>query len=356
MNIQRRAEIAGAGISGLTFAVALANDGWQVHVHERAPELRSTGGGLYLRAEAKWAAQAIGLEEKIASQLFVPDGMEIRVNGEFHAAFPRDEGVNTMLRSDLHAALVATARAAGVEIHLGSVATSALSTGTLVLADGKHLEADLVIAADGVASQIPASLGIAGTTVRYDDGIIRFLCDRSVLEQSWDKTIDFWSFGDHSLRVLYSPCSATHCYLCLMSAVTDERGASIPLDIEHWIDAFPELALLLRQTDRNLRYDRYGRFTRDKWSKGRVAIIGDAAHAMPSSLGRSASVGMMNAVELARELTTTPDIETALLLWENRQRPEIERIQALAETVAMARSLSSGKIPDLGRIEKETLI
>jgi 2-methyl-3-hydroxypyridine 5-carboxylic acid dioxygenase len=350
----RRVEIAGAGLSGLTLAAALGQQGWQVRIHERSKSLRSTGGGLYLREEARWAGRKLGIDHKLAERLFTPDGMEIRVEGVSKARFPREEATQTMLRQDLHDTLREAALSAGATIATDVEIVGADPDGSLIMASGERIKGDLVVAADGVSSKIPASLAIEGVIRRYDDGIVRVLLERGGLELShWNRTIDFWHYGGAALRALYSPCGPAHCYLCLMSAVGDSRGAAVPVDTAYWSSGFPELAPLLARAGSSARYDRYGLIQRASWSSGRAVIIGDAAHAMPSSLGRSASIGMANAVELAVQLEAHDTIETALAAWELAQRPRIEAIQAKAESVALARSLSSGAQVDLSAIERE---
>ena len=354
--VKRSVEIAGAGLAGLTLATALAQRNWQVRVHERAAEPRSEGGGLYLRREGREAARDIGMYSEIEHKIFAPEGVTIRVNGKIQAEVPPDDDTRTILRQELHNALLNAAQRAGAEIVVKSEAVAAEPEGVLVLADGSRIAADLVVAADGVASRIPASLGIEGTTIRYDDGIIRVLLDREgVFGSEGGRTIDLWRYGDRSLRILYSPCGPSHCYLCLMSMADDERGKRVPIDLEYWINAFPEITPLLSRGGCSVRYDRYGMIRRTSWSAGRVALIGDCAHAMPSSLGRSASVGMQNAVALANALSGEVSLTDALAAWEAERRPEVERIQDKTAKTADARSLTRGAIPDVHRIEMEAM-
>ncbi|MDQ8729052.1 NAD(P)/FAD-dependent oxidoreductase [Bradyrhizobium sp. LHD-71] len=345
---RRHAEIAGAGITGLTLAAALGQAGWSVRVHESAAELRSTGGGLYLRTDGQQAARRLGLSDQIADVAFTPDGFEVRIDGAHHALHPRNDATRTMLRNELHAILLRAAKRAGAEIVIASKAVALVDDGQLVLADGSRLEADLAIAADGVGSRLPETVGIAGQRQRYDDGLIRVLLNRAILAGSqWERTIDFWRYGDVALRVLYTPCSPTHCYLCLMSAIDDARASAVPIDVAYWSENFPELQPLLAIPGASARHDRYGKIWLPRWSKGRAVIIGDAAHGMPSSLGRGASVGMLNAVELVDRLSSGATIETALHGWELAQRPVVEEVQAEAERVALARALSAGNRIDL---------
>jgi 2-methyl-3-hydroxypyridine 5-carboxylic acid dioxygenase len=76
-----------------------------------------------------------------------------------------------------------------------------------------------------------------------------------------------------------------------------------------------------------------------------VAVIGDAAHAMPSSLGQGAGVSMLNAVAMADKVAEAADVPAALAAWETELRPVVEHWQRRAEAVAIGRNLSDAVHP-----------
>jgi len=80
----------------------------------------------------------------------------------------------------------------------------------------------------------------------------------------------------------------------------------------------------------------------DRWSQGRVAIVGDSAHAMPPTLAQGAGCAMMNALGLAVALDEHDTVEQALLHWEDRERPLTDHTQRRAAELADTRLLSSG--------------
>src|SRR5262249_29264299 len=90
------------------------------------------------------------------------------------------------------------------------------------------------------------------------------------------------------------------------------------------------------------RYDMYQTTHLDTWSVGRVAIIGDAAHAMPPTIGQGAGLAMMNALGLAVALETAPSVEDALKIWEKTERPLTEHTQNYATNLAKTRKLAEG--------------
>lgn len=351
------AEIAGAGLAGLALAAALARDGWSVRVHEAGDEIRATGGGLYVTQDGFETVRALGVYDDLMRGAFFPAFYETRVDGVRRSRDGNERhGYCTMLRGHLHATLHRAAIAAGVEIATRSRAVAAEPGGVLVLETGERRAADLVIAADGVGSGIAGSLGIASDRRRFDDMVARVLLDRTGLDgPDWSGSLDLWRYGARPLRVLYTPCSPAECYLVMMAPATDREAGSLPVDRTAWAAAFPELARLLDQPLDRARIDRYGTIRLARWSQGRVAVVGDAAHAMPSSIGKGASLGLWNAVSLARHLRGRrlrgrilrgeDGIEAGLAAWEAERRPIIEDAQATAERVALARTLTGGRSP-----------
>src|SRR5690606_10692015 len=78
------------------------------------------------------------------------------------------------------------------------------------------------------------------------------------------------------------------------------------------------------------RWDRFMVVGMPRWSKGRVAILGDAAHAMAPNLGQGGACAMMSALGLAVALDEASDVPAALALWEKRERPLIDHTQRLS--------------------------
>ena len=79
-----------------------------------------------------------------------------------------------------------------------------------------------------------------------------------------------------------------------------------------------------------MRYDRFEYLRLRRWSSGRVAVIGDAAHAIPPNIGQGAGCAMMNALSLAVYLDSAPDVSTALRAWERAERPLTNHTQRIS--------------------------
>jgi 2-methyl-3-hydroxypyridine 5-carboxylic acid dioxygenase len=339
----RTAEIAGAGLAGLALAAALQRLGWRVVVHEAAEVLRSGGGGLYISRDGLWGLDQIGQGEAFRRRSFAPSGFETWINGKLHRAHQNDGVFRTALRRQLHEILIDAARSAGVEIRTGTRVARLEPAGALILEDGTRRDADLVVGADGVGSKLFAGLGLDRDLVVHQDGLIRALHDRrSLSDADWETSKDFWSYEGAPLRILYSPCSPEHCYLVMMVSADDTARLTLPTPPELWAPQFPLLEPLLRRAPLETRVDRYSSIRLTAWARGRAALIGDAAHAMPSSHARGANICIRNAVKLALALADTSDIDGALAAWEAEMRPLTSDDQREAEHLAFSRSLHRG--------------
>jgi len=344
MSAARHAEVAGAGFAGLVAAAALAQAGWTVRVHEGAPGPRSIGSGIYVFPFVQQALGRIGALDRVRRHAIAPPHRTIMINGARRSTIALD-GILTTTRAALHEALLETAGEAEIRFAWGSEAVGADPAGALLTASGVRPVADLVVAADGARSSLAQAVGLRMDRMRHKDGITRVLLDRTGMHgPEWDGVLDMYDYRFQPLRVLYTPCGRDAFYLCLMTPEGDAAGAAVPVDAALWTRSFPILAPALSRVGSLGRHDRYSTTRLDRWSQGRVAVVGDAAHAMPSSLGQGAGVSMLNALRMA-EAVADGDVLPGLARWEAAMRPVVERWQAQAEQVARERSLASTRHP-----------
>ncbi len=322
---RRHAEIAGAGLSGLTTATRLAQLGWTVRVHERADELTMFGAGFWLWENGLRSLEIAGAADDLAQgpamrawQICDPDGTVL-----FSRPASATDRLILARRADIYEALLGKAREAGVEILTNSVAVEADPAGELVLSDGQRLRADLVVAADGNRSRVRDSVHLIKSLDFGDSAGIRLLIPR--LEgPPEDLASEYWS---GQWRLLYNRCSETEDYVFLSTPVEDKRSRRIPIDHDLWIEHFPALREIISRFGDGGRWDRLLTVRCRHWSEGAVAVVGDAAHAMRPNLGQAGNIAFVNAIGLAEEVSAADDVPAALRAWEERMKPITDHVQ-----------------------------
>jgi 2-polyprenyl-6-methoxyphenol hydroxylase-like FAD-dependent oxidoreductase len=327
-----RAEIVGGGFAGLTAACALAQRGWRVRVHERAERLRTAGAGINIYQNGLRVLEAVG-----AADDTIRDGArhltrETRDQDDrLHSTYPWSIPVYGVLRQKMIDALAAAARRAGAEILTGSEGISATRDGELVLATGERLKADLIVAADGVNSRIRDGLELVAHRRFLLDGAIRVLVPKRDPSEATDgRTIEYWS-GNR--RFLYNPCDTQQIYLAMTMLHEDVEARALPLRKDVWKKSFPHLQQLIDRIEEG-RYDRFEYIRLRRWSAGKVAVIGDAAHAIPPNIGQGAGCAMMNALALAVYLERS-DVVAGLREWEEQERPLTNHTQRISLFLGM---------------------
>jgi 2-polyprenyl-6-methoxyphenol hydroxylase-like FAD-dependent oxidoreductase len=321
MEKQPHAEIAGAGLAGLAMAASLGQRGWSVRVHERASELREIGAGIMVWSNGLWALQQVGAYDEATARAESLDYWELYDERkrllQKEWMHPERNDLFGILRNDLHRALHNAALRAGAEIVTDSHVAGASSNGELVLRGGERLKADLVIGADGVNSRVRASLGINAHVRDLLDG-----CGRHLIERREDdpkrSVIETW---DGARRIGIVPCTPELVYIYLCCPTKDVEAREQTFNRETWVSSFPHLKELIERIPDGGRWASFADTKVDTWSSGRVALVGDAAHAMSPNLGQAACVAMCNAVALGQALEVTGnDVPRALSMWEKSER------------------------------------
>ena len=331
----RHVEIAGGGFTGLTMGTALAQAGWTARVHERSAEIRAFGAGIWIWDNGVRVLKAIGAaDDALEGCTEAPTYISRDAKGRFIDEVPFAPITSTdrsrmfcITRQQLLSAILSAAERAGVEIVTESTATGARPDGTLITEDGRELPADLVIAADGINSKVRDSLGLLKSRKPHVDGAVRVLVthEPGYADTEEGRTIREWWNGYR--RVLYTPCNSDVFYLCFTMLARDAEASQIPLPRAIWTESFPHLGSMISRVPDEGRYDRFETIKLKAWSKGRVAIVGDSAHAMSPGLGQGCGTAISNALSLSNLLQESDDIDRVLRRWETRQRPISEHTQ-----------------------------
>ncbi len=331
---KRHAEIAGGGFAGITLGAALAQRGWTVRIHERSPECRAFGAGIWFWENGLRVLSSIGAcDEALEGAIMAPSWRSLDARGKVIDQFyfgNHDDGgrVYCIVRQTLYQAVYNAAARSGVEIVTDSNAEGATPEGELLIEGGKRFKADLVIGADGIYSNVRDSLNLLKRQRVHGDGAIRLVVPfvaEDLADPDWMRIEERWSTGPR--RVLYTPCSRDTLYLCLTSVASDREALSIPVPKEVWARSVPAFAKFIERIPGEARWDRFESAYLHRWSKGRVAILGDAAHGMVPGLGQGCGTAVCNAMGLAVTLDEEPDVARALAIWEARERPLTEHTQ-----------------------------
>jgi 2-polyprenyl-6-methoxyphenol hydroxylase-like FAD-dependent oxidoreductase len=329
------AEIAGAGLAGLAAAAALARRGWSVRVHEKGRQLREIGAGVYLWQNALDALRELGVYDQVAASgvpsrtprmLLDHNSDEINLRREQDTA----PELIVVLRTELHRILADAAIASGVEIVTSSKVLGADAEGRLEFESGWGPKADLVIGADGVFSRVRDALKLATEITDMKDGCGRHLIPRKAEDSVNQRRIEMWNGGR---RLGIAPVSKDQHYVFLCCPESDIAGrVQQPFNLEAWASSHPQYREYLERLPRHPEeyWRPFFNVSCSSWTKGRVCIIGDAAHGMAPNLGQGACVAIVNAVVLARAVSGTDDVQAALKTWEAAERPYVLRTQRMS--------------------------
>jgi len=223
----------------------------------------------------------------------------------------------------LHRSLVDAARRRGVEIRLQSEVVGAHPDGVLELRDGTEDVADVVVGADGVGSAVRETLGLTRRHVVMKTGGMRFLIPRRP-QDPVGTAFEHW----HGSRVVgILPCSSETVYVYFGANAGDTGGDGAAVDLGSWISSFPHLREVLGRLEGDGHWTAFESVQTRAWSRGRAALVGDAAHAMPPTLGQGACLAMANARVLAHSLSRASDPRTALVHWEKSERSVTDTTQ-----------------------------
>ncbi|TAL76979.1 MAG: FAD-dependent monooxygenase [Burkholderiaceae bacterium] len=329
--VNKQALIVGAGLAGLTLAVALRRYGWEVSVFEKSAALRETGTGLHTWENGLKVLEQLGLYKRATRGVQFLSSMELLDNDHkliHRIPFSDQLRFCVLPRVQLHTTLSDAALKLGVQIHTNMEAKGADPNGTVTFVDGQQRSGDLIVGADGINSVIRDSISNDHRMETVADGSIRILIPRNEQDSPGIAT-EYWN-GTRRVGTATSSDSLLYVYL---SAVTDDEVAlAKSFSIESWTSSFPFLRHVFERipgNDIHVNKTFYYVYVK-RWVAGKVVLLGDAAHAMTPNLGQGAASSMTSALEMAIQLNNSESIDDGLSKWEKRIRPMIEMTQIMA--------------------------
>ncbi len=342
--------ISGGGIGGLATAYALARQGFAVRVLEQSPEFREVGAGIQLGPNIFRVLEKIGLKDEILADAHRPPAQEMRdaltgklitrvpLDDEFTARFGQPYAVTH--RADIHATFLKACQSS----NLISLETSRRVDGyedhgdrvTVTLESGERAEGAALIGCDGMWSSIRER--IVGDGKPRVSGHIAYrgvLRREDVPKDLWRPDVVLWAgprthFVHYPLRrgELYNLVAVFH-----SDRYEEGWNAEGAKDVmwQHFKMQVPQVTRMLERIETWRMWVLCDREPVKDWTKGRVTLLGDAAHPMLQYLAQGACMATEDAVILAEKAAAAPnDLPAAFKAYEQERYLRTARTQIMA--------------------------
>ncbi|MEV8439693.1 FAD-dependent monooxygenase [Actinosynnema sp. NPDC051121] len=361
-----RAIVIGGGIGGPVAAMALRKAGIEASIHERYDRTADgSGGALSIAPNGLQALEVVGLADAVREVGTPMTAMELQSwTGRTLGRFGSEPPQLLVWRYDLYRVLREEAARRGIAVEHGKDLVSAVDHSTHVtarFADGSEEDADLLVGADGIRSTVrrlidpdapgPRYAGLLGFGARLartgepsTGGAMRLVSGKRAFfgYQVHDDGAGGW-FANLPRKTPLTTAEARATSPERWLAVLREAFAPDRTPAVRMIDATDPAGLVVTGALEDVP-------SVPKWSRGRMVLVGDAAHATSPSSGQGASLAFESAVQLARCLRDLPH-EQAFRSYEAMRRDRVERI--IAQAARTNRDKAAGPV---GRLLRDTLM
>ncbi|MET8576085.1 FAD-dependent oxidoreductase [Streptomyces sp. NPDC005012] len=327
MSTPRTVLVIGGGAAGNATAVLLRRAGLTVDLIEARDDWNATAGsGITLQGNALRVLRELGVCEQVQASGFgfgsvgitAPDGTVLHVSEDLRTGGDDLPATVGMQRPRLQQILIDAVRTSGATVRLGTTAEilGQDADGVSVrFSDGGEGRYDLVVAADGLGSATRAAIGIADRPEPTGMAIWRVAAPRPAGVTRTDL-----AYGGPAYIAGYCPTSDTTLYAYVVEANRDR--ASIPPEsyageMRRLASAYggfwPEITEHITDPAR-VNYTWFDRLlVEGSWHRGRVVLVGDAAHCCPPTLAQGAALSLEDAWVLTQLLTAADTWDDALL-------------------------------------------
>ncbi|MEU2424316.1 FAD-dependent monooxygenase [Streptomyces sp. NPDC007851] len=331
--------VVGGGIAGSVLCLALAQRGVEAELVEISPQWFGVGHGITVQGNALKALRSVGVLDRVLARAVPFDHMRLRrADGGLiiELETPHTGGADLpstagALRSDLQDALCDAVHAHGVRVRLG-LSVDRLDQSPdhvdVTFTDGSAGRYDLVVGADGINSAMRARIGITARPRPVGMSIFRVVARRPA-EMDCAEVY----YGGPRYKAGYSPISDDQCYAYLLDENLDasligprasldlmrERGAGYGGTWGRLLAALPDDTAVDYRWIEAVLVD-------EDWHRGRVVVIGDAAHACPPLIAQGAAMCMEDAVLLADLVTAGEPVAVALERFMARRLPRVRMV------------------------------
>lgn len=319
----RNALVIGAGAAGTGAAVLLAESGVSVDLIEVKPTVTALGSGITVQGNALRVLRQLGVYDQVRSRGYAFNTLGLRLPDETGTLVHETEDVRSggpdlpatigLYRPDLARILIDRAAQAGAKLFLGTSATALAQDAegvSVTLSSGATNRYDLVIGADGIHSWTRRAIGIEVGPEPIGMGIWRVFARRPASVVRTDLT-----FGGRCYIAGYCPTGEDTLYAYLVedyqdrSALTPEEGLAVMRDLAaSYHGPWDDIRGNMTDPSR-VNYTSFdSHLVPGSWNRGRVVLIGDAAHSCPPNLAQGAALALEDAAVLAELVLAADDL------------------------------------------------
>lgn len=351
MDRNTRIAVLGAGLGGLAVAGLLQRAGFPVTIYEQTPSFSRIGAGIILGANAAKVLRRLGLERGLVETGICPDAFvsrtwdtgettwELRFDAEMNARF--DGPFVNIHRADLHQILQSALAPGTICFSHKIVGIDEAPEGLrLTFENGATAEADVAIGADGIRSKVRETI-LGAEAPRFIGRIApRAVFPASRLAGTPIRDCTKWWGPDRHVLAYYMTARRDEAYV--MAAIPADRwegdDAPMPGSREEFLAAVegfhPDLQRTIEAATDVMVWPICDRPRNDRWSDGRIVLLGDACHPVRPFMAAGGSMALEDAAILSRCLAYFQDPRAAFARYAALRIPRVAKVQegSLANT------------------------
>lgn len=347
MNANKRIAVVGAGLGGLSAAGFLQRAGFSVTVYEQAPAFSRIGAGIILSANVMKVFRRLGIEQSLVETGIKPQSYVSRAwdTGEkmyeiqFDAASEARYGgpYLNIHRGDLHGVLERVVAPGTIAFNHRLVGLDESNDVVrLSFENGVRVEAEIVIGADGIRSKVRENLLGPGPPRFVGAVAQRAIFPTERLRGFEISDCTKWWGTDRHILPYFMTSRRNEIYVIgvIPEAQWDSDVSSLPCSRNEMLEAFAgfhvDLRRILEVADDVSLWPIYDRERNDRWSGGRIVLLGDACHPMRPFMAAGGAMAVEDGVILSRCLEAFDDYSVAFRWYQASRIPRVAEVQGIS--------------------------